>query len=83
MTQVGPDLHIGALSALHLGPKEITCGLKVAAVVQWRAEGRVAESKASEMPGIIRAELLHELSRRRMPACQVTPDELCEEISRV
>lgn len=81
MTQVVLDFDVGALSALRLGPKEFARELKVAAVVQWYAEGRISQSKASEMLGISRAELLDELFRRKVPACQVTLDELREEIS--
>lgn len=81
MTQVVLDFDAGALSALRLGPKEFARETKVAAVVQWYAEGRISQSKASEMLGISRAALLDELFRRKVPACQVTLDELREEIS--
>jgi len=81
MTQVVLDFDVGALSALRLGPKEFARELKIAAVVQWYAEGRISQSKAAEMLGISRAELLDELFRRKVPACQVTLDELREEIS--
>jgi predicted HTH domain antitoxin len=81
MAQVVLDFDSGALSALHLGPKEFARELKVAAVVQWYAEGRISQSKAAEILQVSRTELLTELSRRKVPACQVTLDELREEIS--
>ncbi len=81
MTQVVLDFDSGALSALRLGPKEFARELKVAAVVQWYAEGRISQSKASEILQVSRTELLDELFRRKVPACQVTSDELREEIS--
>lgn len=81
MTQIVLDFEPGAFSALRLGPKEFAGELKVAAVVQWYAEGRVSQSKASEMLGISRAAFLDELCHRKVPACQVTIDELREEIS--
>jgi len=54
MTQVVLDFDIGAFSALGLGPKEFARELKVAAVVQWYAEERISQSRASEMLGISR-----------------------------
>lgn len=81
MTQVVLDFDAGAFSALRLGPDEFARELKVAAVVQWYAEGRISQSKAAEILGISRAEFLDELFRRKISACQVTIDELREEIS--
>ena len=81
MTQVVLDFDSGAFSALRLGPKEFARELKVAAVVQWYAEERISQSKASEILGISRAEFLDELFRRKVPACQVTIEELREEMS--
>ena len=54
MTQIVPDFEPGAFSALRLGPKEFAGELKVAAVVQWYAEGRALQSKATELLGIRR-----------------------------
>jgi len=81
MTQVVLDFDSGAFSALRLGPKEFARELKLAAVVQWYAEERISQSKASEILGITRAEFLDELFRRKVPACQVTIEELREEMS--
>lgn len=80
MTQVVIEFDTGALSALHKGPKEFAAEVKTAAVVQWYAEGRVSQSKAAEILGISRAAFLEELFRRKVPACQVTIEELLEEI---
>lgn len=81
MTQVVLDFDSGAFSALRLGPDEFARELKVAAVVQWYAEGRISQSKAAEIVGISRAEFLNELFQRKVSACQVTVDEVREEIS--
>ncbi len=43
-------------------------------------EGRFSQSKAAEILGISRAVFLEELFRRKVPACQVTIEELLEEI---
>jgi predicted HTH domain antitoxin len=80
MTQVVLEFEPGALSALRKGPKDFADEVKTAAVVQWYAEGRVSQSKAAEILGISRAALLDELYRRRVPASQVTIEELIDEV---
>ncbi len=80
MTQVVIEFDPGVLSALRKGPKEFAAEVKTAAVVQWYAEGRVSQSKAAEILGISRAAFLEELFRRKIPACQVTIEELLGEI---
>ena len=81
MTQIVLEFEPGTFSTLCLGPKEFAGELKIAAVVQWYTEGRVSQSKASEMLVISRAAFLDELCRRKVPACQVSIDELREGIS--
>ena len=39
-----------------------------------------AIDKAAELAALTRAEFLDELHRRKVPACQVTPEELADEI---
>lgn len=82
MTQIVLDFEPGAFSALRLGPKEFSQELKTAAVVQWYAEQRISQSKACEILGISRSRFLDELYRRKVPAIQVTPEELEQEIHR-
>lgn len=50
------------------------------AAVQWYAQEIISQGKAAELAGLSRVELLEELHRRRVPTCQVTPDELADEI---
>lgn len=80
MTRIVLDFDKGAFSALRLGPKEFSQELKTAAVVQWYAEQRISQSKACEILGIGRGRFLEELFRRKVPAIQVTPEELAQEI---
>jgi predicted HTH domain antitoxin len=80
MTQVVLDFGPADFSALRLGPDEFSQEVKTAAIVQWYAEGRISQSKASEMLGISRAKFLDELYRRKVPACQVDIEELREEV---
>ena len=81
MTQIKIELAPGTFSALRLAPKEFSRELMTAAVVRWYAEGRIAQSKASEMLGISRAGFLAELFRRKVSASQVTIEELREELT--
>ena len=54
--------------------------MRIAAAVQWYAQGALSQGRAAELAGLTRAEFLGELYRRKVPACQVTPDELADEI---
>lgn len=80
MTQIVLDIEPGAFSALRLGPKEFSEELKAAAVVQWYAEQRISQSKACEILNISRQRFLDELYRRKVPAIQVTLDDLEQEV---
>jgi len=80
MTQIVLDLDPGAFSVLRLGPKEMSQELKTAAVVQWYAEQRISQSKACEILAISRSRFHDELFRRKVPAIQVTAEELTGEI---
>ena len=67
-------------SALRLAPIEFAREMRIAAAVQWYAQGIVSQGKAAELAGLTRSEFLEELYRRRVPACQVTAEELTDEI---
>ncbi len=54
--------------------------MKIAACVQWYAQGSISQGKAAEIAGLTRSELLEELFWRKVPACQVTFEDLLEEI---
>jgi predicted HTH domain antitoxin len=68
------------LSSLRLSPKEFAREMRVAACVQWYAQGLVSQERAAEIAGLSRADFLEELLRRRVPTCQVTLEELLEEM---
>jgi predicted HTH domain antitoxin len=59
-------------------PDELT----TAACVHLYSQGLISQGRAAELAGLARAEFLDELFRRRVPACQVTLEELIEEIER-
>ncbi|MFB1489995.1 MULTISPECIES: UPF0175 family protein [unclassified Thiocapsa] len=79
-TTISFDFDASAFGALRLAPGEFAREMRIAAAVQWYAQGILSQGKAAEIAELSRAEFLHELFRRKVPACQVTPDELAEEI---
>ncbi len=54
--------------------------MRIATAVQWYAQGRVSQGRAAEIAGICRDEFIDELFQRKVPACQVTAEELLEEL---
>ena len=80
MATITYDLPTSAFSALRLSPREFAREMRIAACVQWYAQGIVSQEKAVEIAGLDRAEFLEELLRRKVPASQATFEELLEEI---
>ncbi len=80
MTSVTINLPDSAFSALRLSPVEFVREMRIAAAVQWYAQQQVSQGKAAELAGLSRAEFINELFRRRVPAIQVTAEELHSEI---
>jgi predicted HTH domain antitoxin len=81
MTTVTIELPETVFSALRLAPNELVRQMRIAAAVQWYAQQQVSQGKASEIAGLSRAEFLAELLRRKVPAVQVTPEELQKELA--
>jgi predicted HTH domain antitoxin len=80
MTSITIDLPYGAFSALRLSPVEFVREMRVAAAVQWYAQQQVSQGKAAELAGLSRTEFISELLWRKVPAVQVTLEELRKEI---
>lgn len=80
MTQIVMEFEPAEFATLRLGPKQFADELKLAAVVQWYAEQCISQAKAAEMLGISRSRVLDELLRRKVPAVQLSSDELEQEI---
>ena len=70
------------MSALRLSPAEFVKEMRIAAALLWYSRGQVSQSKAAEIAGTSRAEFIDELAHRRIPAVQVTLEELTDEIHR-
>lgn len=83
MTTLTIELPESAFSALRRSPQEFAKEMRIAAAVQWYAQQQISQEKAAEIAGLSRTEFLDELFRRRVPASQVTLQELVKEIERV
>ena len=81
MAQVTLDLPDSAFSALRKSPEEFAQELLLAAVIHWYSQGMISQGKAAEIAGLPRAAFLDELFRRKIPALQITIEELRAELS--
>jgi predicted HTH domain antitoxin len=79
MATVTIDLPDTVFSALRLAPNEFAREMRIAAVVQWYAQEKISQEKAAEIAGLNRVEFLEELYRRKVPAIQVTLEDLKKE----
>jgi predicted HTH domain antitoxin len=67
-------------TSLHKSTEQIARDVQIAAIVGWYAEGLVSQGKAAELAGLTRYDFLDELARRKVPAIQMTPEELRAEL---
>jgi predicted HTH domain antitoxin len=79
-TSISFDFDASAFGALRLAPSELVREMRIAAAVRWCAQEMLSQDKAAEIAELTRAEFPDELHRRKVPPCQVAPDELAEEI---
>ncbi len=82
MATISYEVPQSAFAALRMSPAELAREMRIAACVQWYAQGTISQERAAEIAGLSRAEFLEQLFRRKVPACQVTLEELIEEIER-
>lgn len=76
------DFPPGFFSALRGSPEEFADEMRLAAAIHWYSQGIISQGKAAEIAGLDRARFLDELYRRKVPAIQITPEELREELRR-
>ena len=80
MTTLTVDVDSSFLGTLRLSPDEFGREMKIAAAVQWYAQGTISQEKAAMLAGLSRFDFLDELRLRKVNACQATQHELLEEI---
>jgi len=82
MAQVVFEFPPTVFSALRKAPAEFAAEMRLAAAIHWYSQGMISQGKAAEIASVSRAEFLDELFRRKIPAVQVTLEELREELQR-
>ncbi len=76
------ELPQGVLEPLASTPEAAARELRLAAAIELYREGRISQGQGALIAGLTRAQFLDELFRAKVPACQVTADELIEEVDR-
>ena len=69
-----------AFSALRRSPEEFAREMRVAAAIQWYHQELISQGRAADIAGLSRADFLDALFRAKVPACQITVEELKEEL---
>ena len=82
MASVSVEMPEGVFSALHRTPEEFAKEIRLAAAIHWYSRGEISQGRGAEITGLGRREFLEALSRAEVPACQVTIEELREELER-
>jgi len=80
MTQLTIDVPETAFAALKQTPKEFVRSMKITALVKWYEDGRISQSKASEIAGMSRQEFLECLYEHKVSPYQLTAEELMNEV---
>jgi predicted HTH domain antitoxin len=67
---------------LATSPEELDREIRLAAAIHWYSRGRISQGKGAEIAGLSRWDFIQALGRAEVPACQVTSEELTEEVER-
>jgi predicted HTH domain antitoxin len=80
MATVTVEVPESAFSALRRSPEEFAREMRIAAAIQWYHQVLISQGKAAEIAGLTRADFHEALFRAKVPACQITVEELKEEL---
>jgi predicted HTH domain antitoxin len=70
------------LDDLAESPEEVGREIRLAAAIHLYSRGLVSQGRGAEIAGLSRWEFIQALRRADVPACQVTAEELTEEVKR-
>jgi predicted HTH domain antitoxin len=76
------ELPEGILSEGTPSSESLAKEVLIAVAIEWYREGRISQGQGALVAKMSRAEFLDELFRAKVPACQVTAEELMEEVDR-
>ena len=82
MTRVQVEFDSDVFSTLRRSSEEVAQEMRVAAVVLWYSQGRISQSRAAELAGVSRAELLDVLSASGVSISQESLEDLDEVLAR-
>lgn len=82
MNQLSFDLPEEALAALGLSPEEAVREARRVVAVHWYDQGRISQGTGARIAGLSRQEFLAALAEAKVPAIQITADELREDVER-
>ena len=74
------DIPVEALSALRKNPDTFAREMLEAALCKWYEQGKISQSKAAEIAGISRKELLDLLKKNDVSPFQYTAEDLEKEL---
>ena len=80
--RVSLELPEDAFSALRMTPESFVKEMRPAGAVKWSELGLLSQSKAAEVAGVTRHELLEALSRFKVSPFQTSPEQLAHELGR-
>ncbi len=72
-----------AFAAIQADPQEFARQMRIAAAIKWYELGRVSQGKGAEIAGLSRSDFIDALSAARVPALQISPEQLREELMNV
>jgi predicted HTH domain antitoxin len=67
---------------LATSPEEIDREIRLAAAIHLYSRGLISQGKGAEIAGMSRWDFIEALGHAEVPACQVTPEELKDEVER-
>ncbi len=83
MVNISFELPETVFSSRRKSPDEFIQEMRLAAAIKWYELGEISQSKAAEIAGVTRSELLESLAYYRVDFMQYTPQELQEELDYV